>query len=241
MRSLESGSLTLVPQARAHAEEMFALLRDPAIYTYENAPPASVEWLRDRFARLESRQSADASERWLNWVIRLEGTGLIGYVQATVRTDGSAAIAYELGSAFWGLGLARRATEAMIAELIERYGVTLLYAVAKERNQRSLRLLGRLGFVAAAPDLGASRGVEPDEAMMVRVVAPVNVDSFIEEAWKDHADHPETVAARLAGAVPVLRSPAHIAPFAAIVTHVYGEHLARWAASAEADVARTVA
>jgi ribosomal-protein-alanine N-acetyltransferase len=170
MRTLESGPLTLVPQTRAHAEEMFAVLSDPAIYIYENAPPASIERLRDRFERLESRQSADGAEQWLNWVIRLEGTGLIGYVQATVHTDSSASIAYELGSAHWGLGLARRATEAMLAELIERYGVTTLYAVAKARNQRSLRLLGRLGFVAAGSDLRAMRGVEPDEAMMVRMV-----------------------------------------------------------------------
>jgi RimJ/RimL family protein N-acetyltransferase len=177
MRRIESGPLTLVPQTRAHAEEMFAVLRDPAIYTYENAPPASVEWLRDRFERLESRQSADGAEQWLNWVIRLEGTGLIGYVQATVRPDRSAAIAYELASAHWGRGLARRATEAMLAELIERYAVTTLYAVAKVRNQRSLRLLGRLGFVAAGPDLCAMRGVEPDEAMMVRVVAAVEAPS----------------------------------------------------------------
>jgi RimJ/RimL family protein N-acetyltransferase len=174
MRAIESSPLTLVPQIRAHAEEMFVVLSDPAIYTYENAPPASVEWLRDRFARLESRQSADGTEQWLNWVIRLEGTGLIGYVQATVRTDRSAAIAYELGSAHWGLGLARRATAAMLAELIETYKVTTLYAVAKERNQRSLRLLGRLGFVAAGPDLRALRGVEADEAMMVRSVELVS-------------------------------------------------------------------
>ena len=173
MRTIETGSLTLVPQTRAHADEMFAVLSDPAIYTYENAPPRSLEWLRDRFERLESRQSADGTEQWLNWVIRLEGAGLIGYVQATVRADGSAAIAYELHSAHWGRGLARRATEAMLAELIERYGVTTLYAVAKERNHRSLRLLGRLGFVTAGPDLRASRGVDPGEAMMVRAVAPV--------------------------------------------------------------------
>ena len=78
-----------------------------------------------------------------------------------MRADGSAAIAYELGSAHWGLGLARRATEAMLAELIEHYGVTTLFAVAKERNHRSLRLLGRLGFVIAGSDLRARRGVDP--------------------------------------------------------------------------------
>ena len=97
MRTIEAGALTLVPQTREHAEEMFAVLGDPAIYTYENAPPPSVEWLRARFEKLESRQSADGAEQWLNWVIRLAGNGLIGYVQATVRRDGSAAIAYEIG------------------------------------------------------------------------------------------------------------------------------------------------
>ena len=175
MRTIETGPLTLVPQTRAHAEEMFAVLSDPAIYTYENAPPPSLEWLRNRFERLESRQSADGAEQWLNWVIRLQGEGLIGYVQATVRADGSAAIAYELGSAHWGLGLARRATEAMLAELVERYGVTTLYAVAKARNHRSLRLLGRLGFGVAGSDLRALRGVESDEALMVRAVAARNM------------------------------------------------------------------
>ncbi len=47
MRTIEAGPLTLVPQTRAHAEEMFAVLSDPAIYTYENAPPPSLEWLRE--------------------------------------------------------------------------------------------------------------------------------------------------------------------------------------------------
>ncbi len=79
----------------------------PAIYEYENAPPASIEWLRARFTKLEARQSPDGSQQWLNWVIRLPTSELIGYVQATVHADGHAAIAYELCSQYWGRGLAR--------------------------------------------------------------------------------------------------------------------------------------
>jgi RimJ/RimL family protein N-acetyltransferase len=171
MRTLRSGPLTLEPQLASHAEEMFAVLSDPAIYEYENAPPASVDALRARYAKLESRRSADGRDQWLNWVIRMDGVGLIGYVQATVHANGSAAIAYEIASAHWGRGLGRRATEAMVEELANHYGVTTLFAVAKERNHRSLRLLERLGFSRAGPEVFGAGGVEPDETLMVRAAA----------------------------------------------------------------------
>src|SRR5436189_3991013 len=129
MRVIETGSLTLEPQTAAHAEEMFAVLSDPAIYEYENEPPPSLEWLRARFARLESRRSPNGSEQWLNWVIRLPTSELIGYVQATVRANGAAAIAYELASAYWGRGLGYEAVQAMLAELVAQYGVRALSAV----------------------------------------------------------------------------------------------------------------
>ena len=96
MHAIEAGALTLEPQTAAHAEEMFVVLSDPAIYQYENRPPPSLEWLRARFARLESRQSPDGQEQWLNWVVRLSTSELIGYVQATVSPSGGAAIAYVL-------------------------------------------------------------------------------------------------------------------------------------------------
>ena len=88
MRVVETGSFTLEPQIAAHAEEMFVVLSDPAIYAHENQPPRSLEWLRTRFAKLETRLSADGREQWLNWVIRLPTSELIGYVQATIYPDG---------------------------------------------------------------------------------------------------------------------------------------------------------
>jgi [ribosomal protein S5]-alanine N-acetyltransferase len=186
MRSVAAQSLTLEPQAAAHAPEMFAVLSDPAIYEYENAPPASLEWLRARFEKLESRRSADGREQWLNWVIRLPGTGLVGYVQATVRADGSAGIAYELASAHWGKGLGRQAVSAMMRELAAYHHATSFTAVAKRANLRSTRLLERLGFVSGGEEMRSRLGVEEDEVLMVRAVArPRVVDSLLNPS----ADH----------------------------------------------------
>jgi RimJ/RimL family protein N-acetyltransferase len=168
MRTIEATGLRLEPQVEAHAEEMFRVLSDPAIYEHENAPPRSLEWLRARFARLESRQSPDGAELWLNWVVRLPGDELAGYVQATVRPGGEAAIAYELASAYWGRGLGQQAVRAMIGELAQGYGVTRLCAVLKRTNLRSRRMLDRLGFVLASAERHAAREVDADEWLMER-------------------------------------------------------------------------
>ena len=94
IRSIAGDCVLLEPQTAAHAGQMFVVLGDPAIYEHENEPPPSGEWLRERFARLESRRSADGSEQWLNWVVRLPGSDPVGYVQATIHANGAAAIAY---------------------------------------------------------------------------------------------------------------------------------------------------
>ena len=168
VRTIATPALTLEPQLAAHAPEMFDVLSDPALFQYENQPPPSLDWLRDRFARLESRQSPDGREIWLNWVIRLPSGELIGYVQATVHASGRAAIAYVLASRYWGRGLATRAVEAMLQELAQQYRVDALSAVLKRGNARSLRLLERLGFTLATPDRHAALQAQSDEILMIR-------------------------------------------------------------------------
>ncbi len=166
MRSITTIRLILEPQISGHADEMFSVLSDPAIYEYENVPPKSVEWLRSRFEKLESRKSLDGTEQWLNWVIRLPTNELIGYVQATVKSDGSAFVDYELSSAFWGRGLASEAVGAMISELTAFYKVKSCLASFKKKNIRSLRLLERLGFVPGNAEQRAEYEVESDETLM---------------------------------------------------------------------------
>jgi [ribosomal protein S5]-alanine N-acetyltransferase len=165
MRAIDADVLTLEPQTTAHAEEMFAVLSDPAIYEFENQPPPSVEWLRTRYAKLESRRSPDGGERWLNWVIRLRAGQLVGYVQATVVANGDTFIAYELASAHWGQGLAKTAVGAILTELFEHDQIRRFWAVLKRDNYRSVRLLERLGFAQATLDQHATHGVPPDEVL----------------------------------------------------------------------------
>ena len=173
MRTIDAGIAILEPQTAAHADEMFAVLSDPAIYAYENEPPASVEWLRDRFAKLESRRSPDGREQWLNWVVRVPPATAAGYVQATVLKNDSAAIAFVFGSAQGGRGLASAATRAMLRELAENYGVGSFVAVAKRANGRSTRMLERLGFTLATAGGDEASEIEPDEIRMsLSIVSP---------------------------------------------------------------------
>jgi len=168
MRSVAAAGFTLEPQCASHAEAMFELLGDPAIYRYENEPPPSLDWLRARFTRLESRRSPDGGEQWLNWVIRLPNSELAGYLQASVYPTGRAAIAYVLASRHWGRGLGTQSVAAMIGELGENHSVTGLSAVLKRSNVESLRLLERLDFSHADAATLAAIGAEDDELLMVR-------------------------------------------------------------------------
>lgn len=147
---------------------MFAVLSDAAIYEFENEPPPSEDWLAHRYALLESRSSADGTEKWLNWVVRLPSGELAGYVQATVLQSGSAYVAYELASRFWRRGIGSAAVQAMLEELRSAYGVGTFVAVLKAANFRSLGLLDRLGFTAASAHQVDEYGAEPDEVVMVK-------------------------------------------------------------------------
>ena len=147
MQTIITPALTLEPLLASHAEEMFALLSDDEIYRYlDYAAPASADYLRGVYQRLESRRSPDAREAWLNWVIRPLDQPLAGYVQATVEPDRSAYVAYVLGSRYWGHGYAHRAVQAMLDHLVSAYSVDRFLATVEADNQRSIRLLERLGF-----------------------------------------------------------------------------------------------
>ena len=163
MNTLIAGSLRLEPQCQAHAEEMFAVLRDPAIYEFENEAPLSVDVLRDRYARMELRLSPDGTEHWLNWVIRLPGGELAGFLQATVLARGRAYVAYELASRFWRQGLASTSLQAVLRELATHYSVREAFAVLKSANYRSRGLLDKLGFTPLADTEPAPWAQEPDE------------------------------------------------------------------------------
>jgi [ribosomal protein S5]-alanine N-acetyltransferase len=66
MRLLLTERLILEPLRVHHADALFHVLADPAIYTHEGQPPVSLDALRARYGRLEARVSSDGAEQWLN-------------------------------------------------------------------------------------------------------------------------------------------------------------------------------
>jgi tetratricopeptide (TPR) repeat protein len=54
-------------------------------------------------------------------------------------------------------------------------------------------------------------------------------DAFLETAWNDHGADAPAVAERLAQSLDVIVAAEQVPSYARIVTHVYGEHLARYA------------
>jgi RimJ/RimL family protein N-acetyltransferase len=146
MSPVETGRLILEPITLAHASELYAVLRDAALHRYTGGEPPTFEELQQRLARWAAG-SSDASEEWLNWVIRIRSTGTVaGYVQATVFSDGSAAIAYVVGSEYQHRGIATEATRVVVETLSERGGIARIVAYIHPDHVASQRVAQRVGL-----------------------------------------------------------------------------------------------
>lgn len=157
----------LEPLAEAHAEALFEVLSDPAIYAFEGGPPPSVAALANGIRRKLAGVSPDGREVWLNWVVRRPDGRLAGYVQATVFPSGTAQVGYEFASAHWRQGIGSAAVGAVLQELARAHAVHTVVAVLKAANFRSLGLLAKLGFAPGRPADPAAAESEADEVVRV--------------------------------------------------------------------------
>jgi [ribosomal protein S5]-alanine N-acetyltransferase len=145
IEALAAPPLTLEPLACTHAAALFAELSNPALYEFRPQDPPSMDELEQRFQRWEKTRSPSGDALWLNWVARLE-SGAVGLLQATCTRDREALIAYEIFLPFQRRGLAAKAVALMLAHLERAAGMTKARALVDTRNERSIRLLERLGF-----------------------------------------------------------------------------------------------
>lgn len=82
---LSTERLELEPLRPEHADEMAPLLDDVTLHEFIGGAPATVDELRVRYARQVSGASADGTQRWCSWIVRLRATHhAAGTVQATV-------------------------------------------------------------------------------------------------------------------------------------------------------------
>ncbi|MEO3806155.1 GNAT family N-acetyltransferase [Nonomuraea sp. B1E8] len=113
VETIETPRLVLRPLRVEHADEMAAVLSDPALHAFTGGVPLTAQELRARYERLVAGPPG-----WRNWVVwSREDERLTGYVQATVEGR-TAEIAWVIGTPWQGRGLASEAAKALVDRLV---------------------------------------------------------------------------------------------------------------------------
>jgi RimJ/RimL family protein N-acetyltransferase len=157
----------LEPLEESHAPLLYAPLRDDALYRWiPQDPPVSVDALRDRYRRLETRQSPGGEERWLNWAMRLSGTAhYVGLLEVTIVPGRTAFVAYMVFTKDQRQGYAAEGLGRVVTYLGSEQRVQKFAAQIDTRNAASIALVERLGFVRVATIRNADhfKGTASDE------------------------------------------------------------------------------
>jgi ribosomal-protein-alanine N-acetyltransferase len=110
--------------------------------------PDGIESAREELARYIVELFAQ--REGLRWGISLrDGDALIGSAgfYDWDREVGSAELGYDLAPALWGRGIMTEALRAILEYAFTTMGLNRVQVLVMPRNERSLRLAGRLGFV----------------------------------------------------------------------------------------------
>ena len=144
--SFSTSRLDALPLDVAHAQEMAAVLFDPALHAYTGGAPEDAAAVRARYER-QSAGSPDPAELWWNWVLRVRGEGrLAGYVQATVRGE-RAEVAWVVGTPWQGRGYAKEAAAGLVRHLLERSPVTTVVAHIHPEHTASAAVASAAGLL----------------------------------------------------------------------------------------------
>ena len=151
MGLMQSKNLYYELLTAAHADELYPLLTAPSVLAFidptEN--PVTLEKFRAEYAVRERRSNnfMASTEQWFNVAIYLKAdfSKAIGRLEAT-SYDGWGEVAYLLGETWWGRGLAFEAMNWWHKYLEMAVPKTEWWATVNPANQRSIRLLCRLGY-----------------------------------------------------------------------------------------------
>ena len=138
--------LDLEPTLRHHAEQMYPILADLAIYELTGgSAPSSAAALADTYASRESRRSPDGKELWLNWIVRERSLAVaIGCAQATIIKT-RAHLAWIIGTRWQRHGYASEAARAVVCWL-ETLGITDIRACVHPSHTASQKVAWRAGL-----------------------------------------------------------------------------------------------
>lgn len=151
MTSMHSKNLYFEPLTAAHADDLFPVLTTPTVLTLiaPTEEPPTLEELRAEYAARAGGpvKLITPAETWFNMAIYLKADSYraIGRLEAT-RYGEWGEVAYLLGEAWWGKGLAFEAMHWWHDYLEAIAPGTQWWATVHPANQRSIRLLTRLKY-----------------------------------------------------------------------------------------------
>lgn len=168
---LTTKRLSLEPICGQHAQRLFPLMQNMAIYEWiSSQPPKSIDQLQASWQKKESRLSPDAKEAWLNWAVRRRSDGAyLGKIDAEVNTESIATnIGYIFFPEYWGNGFATEAVSVVINHFSEN-NILKIFATVTAGNKASYQVLEKSCFVKTrvTPDSETIRGVKFDEVEYV--------------------------------------------------------------------------
>lgn len=147
MRELETDRLRLRPMTFGDADFIVALLNEPSFLRF-----IGDKGVRDRASACRYLEAGPLASyaRFGFGLLCVElrpasvPIGICGLLKRDTLEDVDVGFAFLPG--YWGLGYAREAASAVLAQGREEFGLKRIVAITSLDNEASIRLLGRLGF-----------------------------------------------------------------------------------------------
>jgi RimJ/RimL family protein N-acetyltransferase len=143
---IETDRLSLQPIRQADAEDLFEIMRDPAIgAAMGEPPPEDVIAVGARIGSWIAGPGSEHDERWLNWIARTPDGSPVAYLAATVQ--GSLAwLAWIVGVDHQRRGYATEAALAIMDHLAT-HGISAFLASIRESHAASEGVARDLGLL----------------------------------------------------------------------------------------------
>lgn len=138
----------MVPVTPANAAQLWQMLQQPDLRTYQDLPTAGLRAFEEMVAARPARLTARSAGRF-EWIVRLgrpaENAGWVSLRIAQHELhDGE--IGYSILREYRGRGIATEAVRALLAEAFEIAGLGRIRAFCVPENLPSRELLDRLNF-----------------------------------------------------------------------------------------------
>lgn len=148
MRAIRTERLRLVPVTPRNFAELWDLLQQPDLRTYQDLPKVALKIFGEMVAARPRRLVPGANGRF-EWLIRPAGSRkAAGWVSLRIaeREPGAGEIGYSVLREHRRCGIATEAVRALLVEAFEAAKLSRVQAFCLPENLASRRLLDRLNF-----------------------------------------------------------------------------------------------